>query len=94
MNEDEKNMYGVWIKGKGWLRTGNEPGKEFGDYSRLKAAEVAKLVGGVVRFIDQSLIDLEPEFLHKERQSLWVTFLNWYKRKINTLHSSKITKAS
>lgn len=88
----ERLMYGVWLKGKGWLRTNDEKGKEFGDYSFDKAKQVAKLVGGYVRFIDQSLIDLEPQFLHKERKSLWATLVNWWRRKINTWHSNRTIK--
>lgn len=88
-----QQMYGVWIKGKGWLRVNDEKGKEFGDYSIEVAKEVAKNIGGVVRFIDKSLIDLENQFLDKERKSLWVTFQNLWQHKINTWRNSKTTKA-
>lgn len=56
---DEKvtHTYGIWIPGEGWLK-----GKDiFADTSLEKSRQVAYLIGrgAVVRFIDQSIIDLE-----------------------------------
>jgi hypothetical protein len=87
-------LYGIWIYGKGWLKKDNDPKKTLSFQHKEIAKEVAKCIGGAVRYIDQSLIDIEPELLHKERKPLWVTLQNFFKRKINTSPSSKTTKAS
>ena len=60
-------MYGIWLRGRGWLR-----GKDiFADYSLTKAEQVAYLVGGSVRFIDKSIQDLEQLYLERESRTLW-----------------------
>lgn len=72
MTTDDKRMYGVWIPGKGWLRGSDV----FGDYDYGKAKQVARLIGrnSVVRFIDKSIVDLEPYYLEQEGKSLWHIF--------------------
>ena len=79
---NDKPMYGIWIKGTGWLR-----GKDvFADYSLDKARQVASLIGNGarVRFIDESIIDLERQYLEQENRSIWHTFKSLLKRKMNT----------
>ena len=86
--EDNKQMYGVWIPGTGWLK-----GKDvFADYSLQKAQQVARLIGNnaVVRFIDKSIIDLETMYLENEsRSKLWPTLMNFFKRNSKQSHSNK-----
>lgn len=78
----KSQMYGVWRKGKGWLK-GKEP---IAFDNKDVAQEVAKLIHGEVRFIDASLIDIEHLILNieLERKSPWDTLLNLFKRKTNT----------
>lgn len=83
-HKDSSCVYGVWQKGKGWLRSKDV----FADASYTKALQVAEIIHGDVRFIDNSLIDLEPVFLEAERNTKWATFLNLFKRKDNTPHNS------
>ena len=78
--DNDKPTYGIWIDGTGWLR-----GKDvFADYSLDKAIQVARLVKGRVRFIDQSIIDLENLYLEQERKSLWHIFKSYFAHKQNT----------
>ncbi len=73
-------MWGVWLYGSGWLR-GTDV---FSDYDLDKAKQVAYLVGGVVRIIDKSIVDLENLYLEKERKSLWHIFKNYFNHKHNS----------
>ena len=80
---NDKPMYGIWIKGTGWLR-----GKDvFADYSLDKARQVAFLIGNGarVRFIDESIIDLERQYLEQENRSIWKQLTT----KLSTLNSRK-----
>lgn len=72
---DNQHTYGVWIPGEGWVR-GNKG--TFADYSKKKAKQVARLLGrgATVWFIDESIVDLEKQYLEQERKSLWHTFRN------------------
>jgi hypothetical protein len=83
---EDKNVYGIWIPGEGWLK-----GKDiFADESLEKANQVARLIGKDARvyFIDQSIIDLERQYLEQERRTIWHIFKNLFKNKIDK--SSKL----
>ena len=60
-NNDNVNIYGIWIPDKGWLR--DAEGKVFGDQNIVKCSEVATLIGhgSKVRFIDDAIVNLEPQ---------------------------------
>lgn len=60
--------YGVWLAGKGWLKN-KENQDAFADYNREVVQQVAELVGGECRFIDQSIIDFEALYLAQERRA-------------------------
>ena len=82
MESDTKPMYGVWIPKQGWLK-----GKDvFADYSLDKANQVARLIGrgAKVRFIDESIIDMEAKYLEQEKRSSWHIFKNLFVLKKNT----------
>ena len=78
MENDDRKMYGVWIPGKGWLKGASV----FADYDYSKAKQVAYLIGqkSKVRYIDQSIIDIENLYLEQKGKSLWHTFKNYFKR--------------
>jgi len=61
-------LYGVWIRGRGWLRTDN--GVVSFDHKDV-AEDTASRVGGEVRFIDESLKDLEQNILSLESMPKW-----------------------
>ena len=80
-NEKVTHTYGIWIPGNGWLK-----GKDiFADTSLEKARQVAYLIGrgAVVRFIDQSIIDLERYYLEQEKRTIWHIFKSYFARKNN-----------
>lgn len=58
-------LWGVWIRGQGWLR-GVKGVVSFSE--RRVADDTARRVGGEVRFIDDSLQDLEQNILSIEAQ--------------------------
>ncbi len=64
--------YGIWIPSQGWLRANNEP---VAFDRREVAEETASRIGmkSQVRYIDTTLVDLEPNFLslEKERSNLF-----------------------
>ena len=68
MDNTDKPMYGVWIPRSGWLRIKDDV---FADFNPDKAAQVAKHAGGQVRFIDPSIVELEPLYLEREGRNLW-----------------------
>ena len=70
MSDKMPLVYGVWIRGKGWLRDGQH--KEFGDARREYADCAARHYGqgAEVRYIDDSMIALEPLFLEREKRGL------------------------
>lgn len=72
---DDNKMYGIWLKGKGWLR-GKDDVISFSDYSF--AMEVSGIIHAKVRRIDESWKDLEVHYLEQETkgQSLWHIFKN------------------
>ena len=59
--------YGIWLPGKGWLHSNGENGilLYYMEPRKEVAKSVAKLCskGAQVRFIDQSLIDMQKYFL-------------------------------
>ena len=61
-------VYGVWLRGKGWLKAGDQG--EFGDVRIEYAQSVARVYGrgAEIRLIDDSMIALEKLFLERERQ--------------------------
>ena len=67
MGKVEKEMmpilYGIWIKRQGWLRGINGV---VSFESRIVAADTARRMGGEVRYIDDSLKDLEQNILSIE----------------------------
>ena len=71
--------YGVWIEGQGWLKSTANPRLVFASAFREVALGAAGLWGrgASVRPIDQSLIDLEAEFLEQRKSSkgrwAWLT---------------------
>jgi hypothetical protein len=64
--------YGVWIRGRGWLRV--KDGEAFADTVRANAESAAYLYGrgAVVLPFDDELLALEPTFLQRERAPWWV----------------------
>lgn len=59
--------YGVWIAGRGWLAYG---GKALGD-PRREVAECAAALwgpGAVVMPVDESLVELQGQFLVREKE--------------------------
>jgi hypothetical protein len=73
-------MYGVWIKGQGWLRSN---GKPFATDNKAIAIETARRVKSHVYYIDDSLANLEREFLEMEKsrvRGVRLLFLSWLKR--------------
>ena len=58
-------LYGVWIPGQGWLRAANAP---IAFEHEIVAKQTAGIVGGQVRYIDDSLAALEPHLLSLEKQ--------------------------
>lgn len=64
-------IYGIWLKGAGWLR-GSKGVVSFTELSVAK--DTARRVGGEVRFIDDSLQDLEQNILSLESQKKWWQF--------------------
>ena len=86
---ENRPMYGIWQPGFGWIR-GNK-GAVFADYSIEKTYQVARLIGqgAKVRYIDESIVDLENLYLSNERRNLWHIFNNWWRNKISKLHSNR-----
>lgn len=60
-------MYGIWLKGKGWLRGASN--QVYADYHRHVVQETSIRIGNNARvyFVDQSLIDLEEKLLDAEK---------------------------
>jgi hypothetical protein len=72
-------MYGVWIKGQGWLRSN---GKPFATDNKAIAIETAARVRSKVYYIDESLANLEREFLEMEKsrvRGIRALFSSWLK---------------
>ncbi len=84
MNSNNDLIYGIWLKGKGWLKKDNDPLKVISFSSPLPAEQLAKIFRGDVRYIDPSLIDLEIEIIEAERKTLWHILTNLFKRKNST----------
>lgn len=59
------HFYGVWIRGTGWLKVDN---RAVSFTEKAVAQDAARRVGGEVRFIDDSLKDLEQNILSLEAQ--------------------------
>lgn len=78
-------FYGVWLPGKGFLkvRRTNDVDGVFSSLKREIAAEVARNIGNgaQVRYIDNSIVDLEPLMLANEaktvRYKLWRIWKNF-----------------
>lgn len=68
MNNDV--FYGVWIPGTGWLRVGSAV---YADTHKNIAEEVARCYGkrSIVRFVDESITNLESAYLECEKENLW-----------------------
>lgn len=64
-------IYGIWIRGTGWLR-GSKGVVSFAE--KKVACDTARRVGGEVRFIDDSLQDLEQNILSLEAIKKWWQF--------------------
>lgn len=58
-----KPLYGIWIRGQGWLKSLKGV---ISFEHEIVAQDTAKRVGGEVRFVDESLIDLEQNILSLE----------------------------
>jgi hypothetical protein len=71
-------LYGIWIKGTGWLRGIN--GVVSFD-SPIVAKDTARRLGGEVRYIDDSLKDLEQNILSIEalKQTRKWSWIKWSK---------------
>ena len=67
-------IYGVWVRGAGWLR-GVKGVVSFPD--KAVAEDTARRVGGEARFIDEALRDLEQNILSIEAQQ---QARKWYQR--------------
>ena len=76
-------VYGVWLPGQGWLRDRNK--REFADLHTEYAEQAARLVGGKVRLIDDSMIALEPLFLEIEALRNEPRIFNRIRRWLNGL---------
>lgn len=61
-------IYGIWIRSVGWLK-GMRGAISFTE--KAIARDTARRVGGEVRFIDDSLQDLEEVILSIESQKKW-----------------------
>lgn len=61
-------LYGVWIRGQGWLR-GQGGVVSFAE--KAVAEDTARRVGGEARYIDESLKDLEQNILSLEAMPKW-----------------------
>lgn len=63
--------YGVWLKGKGWLSVVKGEGQKepVAFVSKKVANQIAKLCKGKVRFIDDSLKDLEKYLVSIEEEN-------------------------
>jgi hypothetical protein len=64
-------LFGIWIKKQGWLRG---VGGVVSFSEKEIAKDTARRVGGEVRFIDDSLQDLEQNILSLEAQKKWYQF--------------------
>ncbi len=69
-----KVLYGIWIRGKGWLRGNGEGGEIVAFEIWQVARDTARRVGGQVRYIDESLKDLEQNIKSLEQQKKWWQF--------------------
>ena len=83
---DDKPLYGIWIKGVGWLKA-----KDTVTFiSYVMAKQVAERIGfgAHVYYIDTSLQDLEGKLLEAEQRkaqrSLWHTFKKLLQLKTNS----------
>ena len=67
-NAEDKIAYGVWIRGKGWLRV--KENEVFADDIRANAESAAFLYGrgAIVLPFDDELLGLEATFLQRDRQ--------------------------
>jgi len=63
-------FYGVWIPGTGWLRVGSAV---YADTHKEVAEQVSKYYGkkSTVRFVDDSITNLESAYLEEEKGNLW-----------------------
>ena len=88
-NNDNVNIYGIWIPDKGWLR--DAEGKVFGDQNIVKCSEVATLIGhgSKVRFIDDAIVNLEPQYLEQEKKSKWHIFKTFLRHKLKLSDNNK-----
>ena len=64
-------LYGIWIKKFGWLKSVHGA-VSFTD--KRVARDIARRVGGQVRYIDDSLVDLEENILSLESKKKWWQF--------------------
>jgi len=69
-------MYGVWLRGKGWVRGANN--QAYADYNKTVAKQVAQRIGNSAKvyYIDASLVDLEEKLLQAERDNA-ISWLSW-----------------
>ena len=79
--ETNQPKYGVWLPGKGWVRSGknNAP---YADYNRKIAEELARRLkhGATVYYIDLALFDLEDQLLAAEKEpSAFGYLFQWLK---------------
>ena len=63
-------VYGVWIVGDGWMRDSH--GRIFSDMRREYADDALRMYRGNAQIvlIDDSMIELEPLFLERERAEI------------------------
>ncbi len=77
-DEINKPMYGVWIPGKGWVKSGRA-NAVFADHNKEIAEQLAKRLrqGATVYFVDAALSDMEDQLLQAEQLPLF----KWMKGK-------------
>lgn len=64
----ERVFYGVWLRGKGWLKVDNGGFMDcYSDTNRCVVEDTAQRFHGEVRFIDTSLARLEPQIIEQEK---------------------------
>jgi len=100
MDKPTQTAYGVWIRGKGWLR--NAKGDFFADLSREVALGAASFFGDKARVVpfDDAMGDLESKFIDGERtwsETLWLNVRAWFnnlKRFAHNAHNPRAANAT
>lgn len=80
---DTKFIFGIWQPGKGWLMVKDD---FVSSDNQIVAAEIAKNIGGRVRFMDSNRdinLTLQTLYLQRESRSLCHYFKSLFARKAN-----------